>query len=206
MILILIPCCKIKETGGISIYRPSEALTSILSPAAYKRLMQNRGELGVLLRLPPGPDLGFDIVDTQIEFMTAYQRYSGVIYQRSNLRELYPKAKGKRLAIVSALYGLLDAEDDIRNYCVEMNESLPNRQRLYTWWKQHGLGEILCEYVRNLSPDKTHDLLSGNYRKATDPWPRCIDSSQRTIYNYPYEGNGSNNHRGRDLEKLLYES
>jgi cytoplasmic iron level regulating protein YaaA (DUF328/UPF0246 family) len=168
--------------------------------------MKARAELATLIGYSPGPDLGFDIHTTNLEYLPACLRYSGIIYRRSNLRDLYPKIKEKRITIISALYGLLDAEDDIRNYDLKMDESLPNGQRLYTWWKQQGLGEILCEYVRNLSPVKTHDILSGNYRKATSPWSRRISSSDRIIYNYPYEGNGSNNHRGRDLENLLYES
>lgn len=204
MKLIIIPCCKVKEEGGRPIYQRSEALWRLLNPLAYDHLMEMRKKLAEQFNLQPGPDLGFNNFSINIEYMPAYRRYVGRIYQRGRVRQLYPVKRFSRLSIISALYGLLDADDLIRNYDLAMDCTLPTGTRLYTWWKQQGLCDILCEYVQALNPTEIHDLLSGNYRKAVVPWPACIAQTWVKQYDFPRQGLNANIQRGEILEMLLH--
>jgi len=167
--------------------------------------LATRRELARLLGLAPGLDLGFESHDDALRFMPAYQRYNGIIYRTSRLRQLYKPNGNRHVVIVSALYGLLDVADPIRDYNLAMSDTLYGR-RLHTWWEQRGLGKTLCEYTRHLLPKATFDLLPGAYRKAIKFWPECLQnilSVQRFIY--PGQGTGSTYRRGEDLGKLLYD-
>jgi len=50
---------------------------------------------------------------------------------------------GRRLIIVSALYGLLDGNDLIRNYELSMKDSLPTGMKVHTFWRHHELRDML---------------------------------------------------------------
>jgi cytoplasmic iron level regulating protein YaaA (DUF328/UPF0246 family) len=191
--------------GGKTVESPKSALEKVLSAIAFRHLLDARRELAEMLALPPGPDLGFADMSPGLKFMPAYQRYTGRIYASSHINMVYPRVEGKKLLIISALYGILDAGDFIRNYDLQMKENLPNGRVLYTWWKNQGLGQILCEAIRQLSPQLTHDLLSGDYRKAVAPWPDCTSLAHLHKHEYPGLGTGSNHYRGKDLERLLLE-
>ncbi|MDD5371585.1 MAG: peroxide stress protein YaaA, partial [Anaerolineaceae bacterium] len=136
----------------------------------------------------------------------AYLRYTGKVYLRAQVARLYLENQNYILAVISALYGLLDGKDPIRNYELVMNATLPTGTRLATWWKNHGLGKIVEEYILAIKPMKVHDLLSGVYRNALDPWPPKsfrVNGIEYCSYEYPGEGTGSLWHRGDDLKKLL---
>jgi cytoplasmic iron level regulating protein YaaA (DUF328/UPF0246 family) len=101
------------------------------------------------------------------------------------------------------LYGLLDADDLIRLYDLRMDSKVGN-YRVSTFWQKHRLGEIICEYINCLQPEKVHDLLIDGYRKALKPWPRCLQEMiEVKPYKYPGQGIGAMYRRGEDLEKLL---
>jgi len=203
MKLILISCCNTKEEGGSIEYHQPSNLEKLVGTSSFQRLMAARYELACILKLAPGPDLGFIKADPALRYMPAYLRYKGVVYQRSRIREKLPKSKPIRVLIVSTLYGLVDAYDDIRNYDLAMDETLPTGQKGFTWWKQRGLGEILCNYVNNLNPVVVHDLLTVNYRKALGSWQDCVNNIEIKPHEYPGEGIGSLSHRGYDLRAFL---
>lgn len=203
MNLIIIPCCGTKYPDGSPTYQPPVALTNVLDSSAYRQLMAARRELAQLLKLPLGPDLGFETQDTTLRFLPAYQRYNGIIYRTGRLHQLYRPGGTRKVTIISALYGLLDAADPIRDYNLAMSDSLTG-QRLHTWWQRHGLGDIVCEYVMRLNPEAVFDLLSGAYRKALEPWPDHLqDSFPMKLFSYPGQGTGSKYRRGEDLARLL---
>ena len=204
MELILIACSAKKRDGGSPKYSPSQ-LGGYLSKAAFQRLLTLRLELAQIKHQPAGPDLGGSISATKLQYMPAYLRYSGIIYQRSNFAELFPRARDKKVLIISALYGVLDAQDTIQNYDLKMDETLPNGTRLYTWWKQHSLGEILTDYFRKLKPERIHDLLPDSYRKALNPWPprKIIREKHFIAYKDLGQGRGTLWRRGDILRELL---
>ncbi|MDH5647953.1 MAG: YaaA family protein, partial [Candidatus Heimdallarchaeota archaeon] len=106
-----------------------------MSEENFFKLMTSRKKLSVILNLPPGPDLGLVGQENPIEFLPAYQRYNGIIYQESNFSSVYPKLSAKNVIIISALYGVLDANELIRNYELKMDHTLPIGAKVKTWWK-----------------------------------------------------------------------
>src|SRR4051794_21103705 len=122
MDLILTACCKRKDPASDrSAYHPSQALTEGLSPDTFERLMKARRELATLLSYSPGPDLGFDESPQPLGFLPAFRRYRGIVYTTADVRARYPRRLPTRLVVISALYGLLDADDLIRNYDLAMD-------------------------------------------------------------------------------------
>ena len=155
------------------------------------------------MRLPPGLDIGIHHHNSDLLYLPAYQRYIGNVYKSSQIAVLFPKTTSIRVLIISAFYGLLDASDLIRDYNVAMNDTLPNRTKLKTWWKRRGLGTIVEECILGINPSRIHDLLSGHYRDALQPWPPHALSHKMEMYSYPGQGSGSNWSRGNDLKELL---
>jgi hypothetical protein len=204
MQLILITCCNLKQTGGQPLSAPETKLKGMVSDTTLAGLLKSRRELARLTNHPPGPDLGDPTASSPL-LLPAYQRYDGVMYQAAAVRNLYPKARSHcRLLIVSALYGIVDGNDPIRDYNLMMQSSLPGRQRVLSFWKQHGLGKLLQEYVDALKPAVVHDLLTANYRMALEPWLTKLPN--RRPYNFPGLGMGALHARGHILRNLLAEN
>jgi len=199
MDLILIACSHKKIDGGVPNYHESR-LKNMLSPLHYNDLMTARSELANEFHLPLSLDLGSRSQFQNIFYLPSYQRYSGKVYEKSNFAAIFPTVQEKAVIIVSALYGLLDAHDSIRDYDIEMR---------YTrhFWQLHSLGEILEDYILKLRPNRVHDLLSNQYRLSLKPFP-ITDRFERfginyIEYNYPGQGMGALWHRGNDLKELL---
>jgi cytoplasmic iron level regulating protein YaaA (DUF328/UPF0246 family) len=165
--------------------------------------MGYRKELATILKLDPGPDLDFRKEGSSIKYYPAYLRYTGYLYSGAEISELYPKVRTFRLTVISALYGLLDGDDLIRDYDLAMNETLPNGTKVKTWWKQRGLGSIVEEYISGIKPERVHDFLSGHYRDALKPWPPASISHLVKTHYYPGEGSGSSWSRGKEIKSLL---
>lgn len=200
--LVLIPCCAKKRPGGASNFDQPSRLKDGLSGASYRRLLSARRELASILNCAPGPDLGFDHQHSDVEYLPAYKRYIGLICSESHLEELYPRSNLKIL-IVSALYGLVDADDLIRIYDLTMMDKI-NGSKVLRFWQELRLGEILCEYVHNTAPASVYHLLTENYRKAARPWPRCPDITSHIIKpDFPGRGFDVLRQRGKYLKKLL---
>jgi hypothetical protein len=185
-------------------YHLSKRLEEALGEKYFGALMKARWELTKILEMEPGPDLGFyDDSKARIRYMPAYKRYTGIMYQRSHLQTTLPKLNQVQVVIISSLYGILYANDDIREYDMAMDETLPTGQKVFTFWKQHGLELILKNYIHALNPLIVHDLLSESYRKSVKSWSDGIKIHQYCTYQYPGEGIGSLYHRGDDLRALL---
>jgi cytoplasmic iron level regulating protein YaaA (DUF328/UPF0246 family) len=204
MDLVLLACSNRKQVGGFSDYTPSRILGQALSPSLIGVLLAARAELvkSANKKLPSGPDLDIPNLHSDAEYLPAYQRYTGTVYARGRVQDLYPTQSKNRLVIISALYGLLDGDDLIQQYDLVMDEIISG-QRLHTWWKNHGLGRIVEEYIRFYNPAVIHDLLPEKYRKALSPWPPPSLSDRVKSYYYPGQGQGSSYRRGEDLERLL---
>ncbi len=201
MKIILIPCSGSKVSGGQINPRPS-TLADHLSPATFQKLARARQELEVILQNNPKTNLGYKDGGV-VKYLPAFQRYQGIIYAQGDLSRLYPAFKG-RLVIVSALYGLLDGNDLIRNYDLKMDDMLPSGNKVAVFWKCHGLRDILLELISGEDAAEVHDLLSGKYREALIPWPDPRIKNIRS-YEYPGMGQGSSYERAKDLKDLIRE-
>jgi len=202
MELILIACSKTKRMGGYIQFVPS-SLVNILSDEKYLQLMNSRKELASIINITPGLDLGFSNQDQQLAFLPAYQRYNGKFYQKNNFSSVYPELSTKRVIIISALYGVLDANDHIRNYELTMDHTLSIGVRVKTWWKNHGLGKIIGEIVCQRRFIQVHDLLPISYRDAIKPWPTNCRNESLIQYDYPGQGSGSIWRRAEELKRIL---
>jgi len=202
MKLIIIACCKTKKLRGNTSYK-SSPLAGYLSSSYFQQLMVARRELASILNLPPGPDLGFQYQFQSLEFMPAYRRYNGIIYKGSDFEKFYPQETPKKVIIISALYGILDASENIRNYELNMDFTLPIRRKVKTWWKNQGLGSIVRALVCKDAFQLVHDLLPKTYRDALRPWPPNCKNGNLIQYDYPGQGSGSIWRRAEDLSKLL---
>lgn len=200
MKIILIPCSGKKVPGGQSNSQPSK-LMDTLSPATFQKIMSARQEIAIILQKTRSLGLGFKDDDGESKYLPAFQRYQGLIYVHSDTSRLYPAFKG-RLVIISALYGLLDGNDLIRDYELRMNDTLPTGIRVGTFWRQHELRDILLELISRVDVDEVHDLLSEQYREALRPWPDSKIKNCR-VYDYPGMGQGSSFARAKDLKRLL---
>lgn len=203
MELVLIACSGSKLSGGESISQYSSNLSNTLSSKTNNKRNSARNELSRLINRVPRYDLGYDHQDNGIEFLPAYKRYVGKVYKCSQLESLYPEGKSHRIIIISALYGLLDANDLIREYELAMDCKLPNGVKVMTWWKNQGLAKILEEFILTFNPSCVHDLLSGNYRNSLQSWPPDSIKEIVKIYDFPGLGIGSNCKRGEVLKKIL---
>jgi len=200
MKIILIPCSGSKVSGGQSNSQLSK-LADFLSPASHQKLTSARQEIAAILQEGQSLGLGFKDDDKESKYLPAFQRYQGLIYAHSDLSRFYPAFKGC-LVIVSAMYGLLDGNDLIRNYELSMDDTLPTGIRVSTFWRWHELREILIELISRDDVTEVHDLLSEKYREAIRPWPDSRIKNCR-VYNYPGMGQGSSYARAKDLKQLL---
>lgn len=204
MDLVLIACCKTKQPGGNWPYPPGGQGHGPLDSAAFGRLVAARKQVVETSDrpLPRGPELGFWEASPPKEYLPAYQRYIGQVYQAGHVQELFPHNGKICLGIVSALYGLLDADDLIQNYDLRMEDKI-NGIPLYTWWQQQGLGEIITEYALALDPVNVHDLLPPTYRKALEPWPSPRLGGRVKCYQFPEQSSEAIWRRAEILEAML---
>lgn len=94
--------------------------------------------------------------------MPAIRRYTGVLYDAldvDSLRGAEAKRALARLAVGSALFGLLSAEDLVPAYRLSATSKLPGQPTLATRWKPV-LEPVLADLARH---DLIVDLRSGSY-------------------------------------------
>ena len=200
MKVVLIPCSGRKIEAGETTYEEPK-LKLILGDEAYEDLLRARNNLSGLLGLRTGPDISGDVSESGLQFMPAYRRYHGIMYQEAEFVSLFPNFIGK-IFIISALYGLLEANDFIRNYNLKMNDKLESGEKVWKWWLKKGLGHYLNITLSNSMATEVHNLLTQDYRKAIGSWQEK-DRYKNFEYNYPGLGTGSLYRRGEDLKRIL---
>jgi cytoplasmic iron level regulating protein YaaA (DUF328/UPF0246 family) len=197
---IIIPCSGQKIRGGSSIYIKPR-LIDLLGEAEFGRLLALRDKLSVQIGLPPGPDTNIRNMENDIRFLPAYKRYNGKMYQRAEFCEFFPEFRG-RVFIISALYGLLDANDHIRFYDLAMDDWISPNERVWQWWAGNGLRRYLDIALKNAAASEVYDLLSNKYRNAIGLL-QTSDRYRAYLFSYPGLGIGSLYERGNDLKKIL---
>ncbi len=199
MRLILLSSSGKKAPGGVTTH-PRSRLAESLSPAAYKHLKSARQELKAVLQDVPDHALGIDKAGEK-KYQPAYQRNQGFVFLFSDFYHLVPKFAG-RVLIISAMYGLLDAGDYLRNYNLHWLDILPDGVRVDTFWKRHGLRDILVECITRIAADEVHDLLPEKHRITLAPWPDAQIANYH-LYTFPAPGQGTGYERASLLKSLL---
>ena len=102
--------------------------------------------------------------------MPAIERYTGVLYDALGIRSLTRSQRrraAERLAVGSALFGLLRAEDPVPAYRLSAGSSLPGLPTLRSLWKP-----VLTDVLAGID-DLVVDLRSGAYAELA-PVPGAV--------------------------------
>ncbi|CAN5340790.1 peroxide stress protein YaaA [soil metagenome] len=160
--LILLPPSETKRDGGAddaALDLAALSFPSLTKPrrtvlAAFRRLSRNLATMSSALKL--GPNQRFELQrNRQIATsptMPALERYTGVLFDALDAGTLSAEARafaGGRVAIHSALFGLLDADDPIPAYRLShdsrLHDSAPPTVRLKAEWAAP-ITEVLGNY------------------------------------------------------------
>jgi len=170
-VIVLLPPSETKRVGGDA---PALKLAQLCSPELNPIRKQLIAELVDLAADPEASRLALGISAAQgaeIErnatlrtapTLPAIHRYTGVLYDALDFGSLRPAeaTRGRaRLAVGSALFGLLRADDAIPAYRLSASSTLPGRPGLATRWRPV-LEPVLAELS---SRELIVDLRSGAY-------------------------------------------
>ncbi|WP_373202552.1 peroxide stress protein YaaA [Mycobacterium marinum] len=169
--IVLLPPSETKRGGGDG---PPLRLEKLANPGLGALRAALVGELVDLAADPPACRTALGVSpsqDAEIErnaalrtapTLPALRRYTGVLYDAldvDSLRGAEAKRARARLAIGSALFGLLRADDQVPAYRLSATSKLPAKPTLAARWKPL-LEPLLAELA---SQDLIVDLRSGSY-------------------------------------------
>jgi hypothetical protein len=153
-VLLLLPPSETKRDGGADDSRlelgelSAPALTPQRTAALAALAALSRGVADSMTALRLGPTQRFEVDRNRAvassPVMPALERYTGVLYDALDADTLAPDARAfahGRVAIHSALFGLLDADDPIPAYRLSHDSRLP-RLRLGELWRAPLAAEI----------------------------------------------------------------
>jgi cytoplasmic iron level regulating protein YaaA (DUF328/UPF0246 family) len=170
-VIVLLPPSETKDDGGDG---PPLRLDSLSSPTLGPLRAQLIDELVALARDREASRQALGISasqDAEIDHnsalrsaptLAAIKRYTGVLYDALDVASLRGAAAARaraRLAIGSALFGLLRAEDPIPAYRLSATSKLPGRPTLASRWRPL-LEPVLADLA---AKELVVDLRSGSY-------------------------------------------
>ena len=142
--LILIPCCKRKRVipvkGSISQPLPNiqplrDKLLNLIrqTPHLAEKQKNKRG-----------------ILDPNAQITQAIDLYAGNFYRIAR-NSLYSILAGRypsvHVLIVSAFYGLVKLDEGLKEYELQMGDTLYNGMKVYQFWRHNQLWKILKDYI-----------------------------------------------------------
>lgn len=169
--IVLLPPSETKRPGGDG---PALSLDSMSSPALNATREELVGDLVALAADRPAARKALGISESQdaeidrnaalrtAPTLPAIHRYTGVLYDSLDVESLRGAAASRaqaRLAVVSALFGLVRAGDRIPAYRLSAGSKLPGRPTLAARWKPT-LEPVLADVA---SAELVVDLRSGSY-------------------------------------------
>lgn len=169
--IVLLPPSETKRPGGDGPALALDAMSFALLRDTREELV---GELAELAADRPASRKALGISasqDAEIDrnaalrtapTLPAIHRYTGVLYDALDVESLHGTAAGRarsRLAVVSALFGLIRAGDRIPAYRLSAGSKLPGRPTLAARWKP-ALEPVLAELAEH---ELVVDLRSGSY-------------------------------------------
>ncbi len=167
--LILLPPSETKSDGGDG---PPLELDRLSFPELNPARKELADELVALAADLPASRAALDVSERQDDEIArngrlwsaatapALHRYTGVLYEALDYRSLRGAAADRaahRLAVGSALFGLLRASDPVPAYRLSAGSALPGRGTLAAFWKPR------LEPLLAASDELVVDLRSGSY-------------------------------------------
>ena len=179
--LLIIACSDTKNPGGIpvctddlfqSLNLPDFINNRQIRLCQYDNLLINEPEYfnnKKRSKLPVNQIYFNDCRNTNVLYMPAYQRYSGRLFYSEGLILRYLEKielEDLHILIISGLYGVLEFNDSIIDYQLEISKS--------TFWtknKNFSIQEAVKKYIKVNSIDNEFVFysLSGQYKKALKP-------------------------------------
>ena len=101
----------------------------------YEKKLENlRRSVCKAFREEAGPDLDFEDVNYRIEYLEAYKRYAGDLYSKISAWswDKLSKSGELNLIIIFTLYGIVNWNEQIRNYNRTMDDHIHLGRRLKT--------------------------------------------------------------------------
>jgi uncharacterized protein len=178
-VLVLLPPSETKHPGGTG---PALELTALTAPEltpvraqVADALVELAGDLPAArtaLGLSPAQDgeIARNAALRSSPTLPAIERYTGVLYDALDVRTLtgaQRRRAARRLAVGSALFGVVGAEDPIPAYRLSAGSTLPGLPSLRTLWRPV-LGPVL-----GVDGDLVVDLRSGAYAELA-PLPGAV--------------------------------
>jgi uncharacterized protein len=171
LVIVLLPPSETKHAGGDG---PPLRLDALGFPALRPVRAELVDELVALAADPPGTRRALGLSpsqDHEIErnaglcdapTLPAINRYTGVLYDALDIESLRGTAVSRahaRLAIGSALFGLLRADDPIPAYRLSATSKLPGQSTLAARWRP-----VLVPVLADIASEElVVDLRSGSY-------------------------------------------
>jgi uncharacterized protein len=211
--LVILPPSETKVSGGLEgscleIDRLSfPELTAVRHELISELTELAHDEAASLLALKLGPKGGADVVRNReirsSPVMPALSRYTGVLYDALDVDSLDARALARAhqsIAVFSALFGLIRAEDLIPAYRLSADSALPGGKPATRW---SPAGSALWENVGSF----VLDLRSGSYRAlAPLPGHRGVFVSlvkPGPLGNRPAVGHHNKGVKGRLVRELM---
>jgi cytoplasmic iron level regulating protein YaaA (DUF328/UPF0246 family) len=178
-VLVLLPPSETKHPGGAGAPLDLGALRAPeLTPLreqlvdAVVTLAQDVPAARAALGLSPAQDdeIARNAALRQSPTMPAIERYTGVLYDALDVRSLtraQRRRADQRLAVGSALFGVLRADDAVPAYRLSAGSSLPGLPTLRSLWKP-----VLTDVLAGID-DLVVDLRSGAYAELA-PVPGAV--------------------------------
>jgi cytoplasmic iron level regulating protein YaaA (DUF328/UPF0246 family) len=178
-VLVLLPPSETKAPGGDGPPLDLAALTAPQLTPVRTELLENLGKLAddvpasrAALGLSPKQDdeIARNSALWTSPTMPAVQRYTGVLYDALDVGSMTRAQRaraGRRLAVGSALFGLVAADDPVPAYRLSAGSALPGLPTLRALWKP-SLSPVLAAV-----DDLVVDLRSGSYA-ALAPVPGAV--------------------------------
>jgi cytoplasmic iron level regulating protein YaaA (DUF328/UPF0246 family) len=178
-VLVLLPPSETKAAGGDGPPLDLAALTAPELTPVRTELVESLTKLAadipaarVALGLSPKQDdeIARNAALWSSPTMPAVQRYTGVLYEAVDVGSMTRAQRaraGRRLAVGSALFGLVAADDPIPAYRLSAGSALPGLPTLRALWKP-ALSPVLAAV-----DDLVVDLRSGSYA-ALAPVPGAV--------------------------------
>jgi len=211
--LVILPPSETKVSGGLEsscldIDRLSfPGLTAVRQELISELTDLAQDEAASLVALKLGPKGRTDVVRNReirsSPVMPALSRYTGVLYDALGVDSLDVPARNRAhqsIAVFSALFGLIRAEDLIPAYRLSAESALPGGKPLGRW---SSLGPALWESVGSF----VLDLRSGGYR-ALAPLPDHLGVfvslvKPGPVGNRPAVGHHNKGVKGRLVRELM---
>jgi hypothetical protein len=199
-VLFLVTCSNTKEIGGINKYIPNTSIQNFLPIKLANSIYDCRKNSYNLIKthqitrfghriseddynkhLFIGRDISFqDDESTDTLYLPAIQRYSGRIYSALGKdRYKLVNQSQSHLLIISGLYGVLNPDEMIQLYSLNVNDS-PEVWK--NWTRYDILTSALLEYIKNNNIKHLVNFLSVRSYSQLINWDRL--SNEKNIYVY----------------------